>query len=163
MDRATRACTSSGHHGMPCSRRRRGLLPRSEPLLELARDLIRLEPSLSADDRALLTQVVVGALDALENGSTRLPITELSVREALMRAPALVSKDPNAYVPLIFDGDHLYLQRMLLLERRFADSFAKKISVALPVDRSRVRGALAQVRLHPLPLSDEQAAAVEKA
>jgi exodeoxyribonuclease V alpha subunit len=90
-------------------------------------------------------------------------VADIAARSLLVRASSLVSKDPSAYVPLIFDGEHLYLQRMLLLERRFADSFEKKVSVAVPVDRTAVREALMQVRLHPLQLSPEQEAAVEKA
>ncbi len=133
-------------------------------LVELARELVRLEPSLDDADRPILIRTVVAALAALENGSTRLPITELETASALLRAPALVSKDPAAYTPMIFDGEHLYLQRMLMLERRFAESFAAKVVAAGPdLEHSAVRRAVDEVRFHPLPLSDEQAAAVEKA
>jgi exodeoxyribonuclease V alpha subunit len=132
-------------------------------IVELAREMVRLEPDLSDEDRTVIAGVVVEALAALESGSTRMPVRDVRIRSALLRAPALVSKDPNAYTPLIFDGEHLYLQRMLLLERRFAETFARKVSVAIPVDRAAVRAGLQEVKAHPLPLSPEQEAAVERA
>lgn len=150
-------------------------------LVDLARDMARLEPNLGHDERRALSALVLSALVAVEGGSTRVPLLGPHLRRAarlfgfeadqvepIVRALATrdletVTRDPEAYVPLILEEGHVYLQRMLLLECRFARSFHDRTEALVPVDRAAVRAAVAAVAGAPLSLSDEQRAAVEKA
>lgn len=150
-------------------------------LADLARDLARLEPNLTNDEQRGLAAVALSALVAVEAGSTRVPLlgpqlhragrvfglepeeAEGIVSRLFARSLEIVSREPDAYVPLILQEEHVYLQRMLLLEHRFAQSFRDKTKTLVPIDRATVREAVAEVAGEPLALSEEQRSAVEKA
>lgn len=87
------------------------------------------------------------------------------------RRVAAIVGGPEDFKPLIVEGPYLYLQKMRALEERFARSLRRRLggdeggwpetdvvaAVADVVDRPPVRGGI------PLPLSDDQLAAVRVA
>jgi exodeoxyribonuclease V alpha subunit len=109
----------------------------------------------------------VGGLSPLE------PTTATALMEKLTepgRASVLVG-DPGDFKPLIVDGDHLYLQKMLHLENQFAAAVRLKLEAGVHGWPEReIKNALDDVRKRParpggspVSLTDEQAEAVRAA
>jgi exodeoxyribonuclease V alpha subunit len=163
----------------------------SSEVVDLAHQLVALQAGLDpAEERALLL-VVLSALAALRQGSTRVRVggaelaervralggaatadREIGLIEAILRerrAPEIIGA-PGEYRPLILDGEHLYLQRMLREEDRFAAALAARIRRgSLAVDPRAIGAALEDVLSRPVAangieirLSEEQRTAVER-
>jgi exodeoxyribonuclease V alpha subunit len=151
------------------------------PLIDLAKDLARLDPSLSPAERRALEVLALAVLAALSDGSTRAPIegpaiqrfarvlgadpsrVEADIAALAAKDSIAIGRDPDRYAPLIVEGGHAYTQRMHTLERRVASLIAARASVSIAFDRVRLAEALRDVSTEPLELTDEQRSAVEAA
>lgn len=158
----------------------------SPDLLAIAGEVARLATDLDAQERRALAALALAALVSMKRGSTRLPLSELSetlsalyeseeraAEEALAiralvastRARAVIGR-PGDYVPLIADGDHIYLQRLHHGEARFAETLANRVLSKTPLAApENIRAALEDICARPakVTLSDEQLLAVERA
>ncbi len=158
----------------------------SPELVYLASDLAQLDPDLDADTREALLFLVLAVMLAQAEGSTRVHALGLGGREHLATvfstlagpkvdhtllierivrlledggASAVIGREVEDYKPLVLLGEHVYVQRLLFLERRIADHFARHVGVLRAVD---VDAAVKDV-LDGSVLSDEQRHAVKRA
>jgi exodeoxyribonuclease V alpha subunit len=168
----------------------------------LAWEVARWPSGLTVEDRAALALLVLSALVALRQGSTRLPLrgpegraTRLDLARRLLGddrtilgldpvravdiADALIDSGRAGSVvgaaedfkPIIVDGDHLYFQKMLAPEKRFAENVLRRTAEDTPSwDDEEILFALHDVIERPavcdgtpIPLSPHQAAAVRTA
>lgn len=154
-------------------------LPRE--LVPVAWDLTSFAPELDEEDRHALVLLILACLLAQSEGSTRLALTGPAMRSAVVTlggpradaddviaritriidddaASAVVGRGEDAYTPLVRDGDHVYLQRLLYLERRVAAHLADRSSA--PPTEEEVEAIARETAMR---LSAEQAYAVAQA
>ncbi|MEQ8278639.1 MAG: exodeoxyribonuclease V subunit alpha [Deltaproteobacteria bacterium] len=150
-------------------------------LVYLASDLAHLDQALDDNTRDALLFLVLAVMLAQSEGSTRVHVLGPGGREHLAEvfstlagpkvdhgllieritrlleddeAPTVIGRDVEAYRPLILQGEHVYVQRLLFLERRLAAHFGRHVGV---------QRALPKVEVQDERLSEEQRAAVERA
>lgn len=155
-------------------------------LVHLAGDLVAMATNLDDADRDALLHLILAVMLAQHDGSTRVLVGGAAGREKLAevfatlagpnvdhgllldrierildedRATEIIGRDADAYTPLVLLDDHLYVQRLLFLERRFAETFRRRAQIAPLVS---VQAALQDVA-KTSRLSDEQRLAVERA
>ncbi len=114
--------------------------------IHLAAEIAALEPDLDDDQRIALIVLIVVSLAALQEGSTRFPVTGLESREPMARmlealcgagiagtmassidallgsdaASGVIGRDPNDYKPLIYLQPFVYHQRIRAAETALA-------------------------------------------
>jgi exodeoxyribonuclease V alpha subunit len=160
----------------------------------LAWELARWPAGLDLEERKALVLLALGALVALRQGSTRLPLRgeesrlRLDLTQRLFGAAGetlqyaadsliesgragLVVGSAGEFKPLVVVGEHLYLQKMRVLEERFAASVRGRLRDEKPrCDEAAVEEALGHVDKRPaaaggvsVTLSSDQADAVRAA
>jgi exodeoxyribonuclease V alpha subunit len=145
--------------------------------VDLAAEIASLEPDLDHDQRVALILLVVVSLAALEEGSTRLPVTGPQAREPMHRllaalvgdsraelstnsigellrsgaACGVIGRDPNDYKPLLYLPPFIYQQRLRAAEEEIAERLAQLIRErdAHAVDEARLQAALADLTARP--------------
>lgn len=174
-----------------------GRLDLGEDDVWAAAELARVAPDADPERRRAFAHLVLAVLAGERRGSTRLPLggdglpvvlddlalddderrAVMQLVEQLRRAPSAVLPmigGPDDYRPLIVEGDHLYTQRGLALERRVAGLLRARLGRPPPAPEAgraaRIDGAIADVLADPpekngkpVRLSDEQRAALQLA
>jgi exodeoxyribonuclease V alpha subunit len=156
----------------------------ADETLYLTSEVARWTPGLSDADRRAWTLLVIASVENQRRGSTRLPVTTTSSLDALLdglgigrpdraaiaslasrllttAALAPVVGGPGDYKPFIVDDGHLYHQRVLTLERRLAETLARRLRRkpdAIPA--AHLESAMAAATASGRPLSAEQQAAI---
>lgn len=155
----------------------------SPELVYLASDLAQLDPDLDTNAREALLFLVLAVMLAQVEGSTRIHALGPGGREHLAgvfstlagpkvdhgllierivrlldddEAHVVIGRSADDYKPLVLLDEHVYVQRLLFLERRIAAHFARHIGVvrAVKIDASALEGTA---------LSEEQREAVRRA
>ncbi|MGD0075203.1 MAG: exodeoxyribonuclease V subunit alpha, partial [Candidatus Binataceae bacterium] len=145
--------------------------------VKLATELAALEPDLNDDQRIALIVLVLVSLAALQEGSTRFPVSGPQAREPMRRmlgplykdaeaetmvaaikkllssgaAPSVIGRNPEDYKPLLYLPPFIYHQRIHAAENALATKLAQLVSPKQPVptDEGRVGKALADVINRP--------------
>ncbi|MCA9554405.1 MAG: AAA family ATPase, partial [Myxococcales bacterium] len=164
-----------------------------EEVAPLAFELVRLAPQLDPGGRRGLLHVATVALLDLADGSTRswvrgeggrrhlerrlgALVPDAELRKMVLqdvawvlegdRARPVLAAGPEAHAPLVLEGEHLYLQRMLRLEDRLADALAARARAPVSPPTDALADVLARPSVvggRPVTLSEEQEAAVRHA
>ena len=154
----------------------------------LGSEIARCAPGLAPEETRALTLLAAACVVAMRAGSTRLPLDEARLLEALTlfhgadavpvlrsilkRARAANPADPVAAVigrpgerkPLLIEGDWLYAERMRALEDRFCARVRSRLSRIVPLRDARGLGrALSAIAAGPPALTEEQKRAVRGA
>jgi exodeoxyribonuclease V alpha subunit len=167
----------------PFERRLREIESGSEVLnlkrdaVHLAVEIAALEPYLDDEQRLALIALVVVSLAALQEGSTRFPVTGESAREPMQRmlgplcadasaaitcsisidrllssgaAAGVIGRDPKQPAPLLYLPPYVYHQRIRAAETALAARLAALIAGEKPtVDEERLQRALSEVASIP--------------
>lgn len=152
------------------------LRPEGFERVALAWELLRCAPGLAPADHRPVLLLVLAALQAADEGSTRLPVSgpsapsfsrlltaagarpgdeaELAtllerLRTGLHPANALIGLDPTLPRPLVLAGDYLQAQSHLVLERRVAAALRQRLVAPPRTWAHAVERALAEVEADP--------------
>ena len=122
--------------------------------------------AVGAAEREQLLALVARALMAVAQGSTRLRV-DAAARALLARVPDLVAlsaADDQGRRPLVLDGEHLYLQKLLACEQRLAAALRLRLAGPALFDEAAVAAAVeeASAAAGHAP-TDEQRTAVRAA
>jgi exodeoxyribonuclease V alpha subunit len=109
-----------------------------------------------------LLSAVAALLVAVGQGSTRLTV-DAAARSVLVRAGSVVGA-PGERKPLILDGDHLYLHKHHVSERRVAEAIASRAARGSGFPAPAIEAAVAEVAADAVPRpTEEQRAALRAA
>ncbi len=145
--------------------------------VHLAAEIAALDPNLNDEQRLALIVLMVVSLAALEEGSTRFPVTGALAPDPMRRmlgalcgaaeadtiaasiealldsgaARTIVGRDPCGYTPLIYLPPFVYQQRIYAVEAALAERLTALIADQLSpaIDEGRMRAALADVVARP--------------
>jgi len=145
--------------------------------VHLAAEIAALEPNLDDEQRLALIVLMAVSLAALEEGSTRFPVTGVAGRAPMRRmlgalcgavqadtiaasvegllysgaARAIVGCDARGYTPLIYLPPFVYQQRIYAAEAALASRLTALIGDKMSpvIDEDRLRAALADVAARP--------------
>jgi exodeoxyribonuclease V alpha subunit len=162
---------------------RAGRLNLDQDAVHLAAEIAALEPSLDDDARYAVVLIVLLSLAALQEGSTRLPITGRedaartarmmdaligeprgnSAREAIAKnierllhsheAPSIIGNTADARTPLLFVDGWLYHQRIHAAEARLAENLARMLAADAPARANSRTLSIAPAWAEPRALS----------
>ncbi len=166
--------------------------PEHVGLAYLGWDVARAAVDLTPAERRALSALAAATLAAMRSGSTRVPVgaaahasldaaleaigaaSELSAARALLERarrddPAVrgVIGRPSDRTPLVLEGDHLYAERMRVLDERFCGRVRERLDAGRErpstLDPKALNRALKAVGDGPPPLTAEQRRAVKEA
>lgn len=161
-----------------------GLAEVDASLTWLAWELVRCDASLGPDEQRRAFFLAAAALISLRRGSTRLPLEgralgellgtlglpeeELEATRGLLDEERRIFGPADGPAPLVVEGGHLYLRKVLDLEARLAGLLRSRLVRGEPPPGAEE--AVRDVWEHPphkgatpLPLTDEQVEAVRRA
>jgi exodeoxyribonuclease V alpha subunit len=143
--------------------------------VHLAAEIAALEPALDDSQRIALITLIMISLAALDNGSTRFPVTGAGAADPMRlmlaalageeradavaaeiaellksgAASAVVGRAPDAYAPLLYLPPFICHQKVRAMEMRLGERLAARARERCDVDEAALAGAVADVRARP--------------
>jgi exodeoxyribonuclease V alpha subunit len=161
-------------------------------VVHVAVEIADMETDLAALPRLAVIALIVASLIALEEGSTRLPITGNESREPMRRilaplcgetfgkngvdlivneidrllasgmAPSVIGRNAGEYKPLLYDAPFLYQQRIRTAELRLAQAIRPRLRAPVPESEKAIAEAIADISSRPVLLPSAEVALSEE-